>query len=509
MTDVIVIDPGHGGSSPAGNAQTCVSSPNNAVGPQGTLEKTLTLDISLRLRDVLRDRGREVVLTRATDVNLSLKARADKARTIAAPVFVSVHFNGSTEHTAQGTETFVHNDHRSISANLCRAVQARLVAATGRKDRNEGHPGRVKTAGLCVLRKGFHASTTACCLVEISFLDRADEEQRLRDTTYRNAIAAALADGIETYLAGVSGVAPDRAPGAEPEPEAPETAVDEAERVEDGVDLAARRAGTSVQELMRPLSDAMPLRSPRPHSERRTGLDPIGFIQEQPLLSVIFAFLAGVWMGRTLSQAPVQKRRRDEDAEEICDTVAGSAIDDEAMGPSLSPGVPDLSIVGSIVTNPAMNPIFGQNPDMRRASRFVKQGTLERHRAALPMLQRGADFFHGRVMVNDSIAKAGTSRESETTGSRHFYGDAFDLSTRGMDNRLQMRLALSMMKAGFKGFGFGANILHVDRGAQRAWNYGNATYAGVRVAELDVAFTSGRVPQRFFGIAGITGMDDL
>lgn len=56
---------------------------------------------------------------------------------------------------------------------------------------------------LGVLRPDYHLPSTAACLVEVSFLDRADEEQRLADESYRNQIADGIADGILTYL-GVS-----------------------------------------------------------------------------------------------------------------------------------------------------------------------------------------------------------------------------------------------------------------------------------------------------------------
>jgi N-acetylmuramoyl-L-alanine amidase len=43
MPKTIVIDPGHGGTTTVGD-----SSPNNATGPTGLLEKTLTLQVAQR-----------------------------------------------------------------------------------------------------------------------------------------------------------------------------------------------------------------------------------------------------------------------------------------------------------------------------------------------------------------------------------------------------------------------------------------------------------------------------
>src|SRR5712691_1915297 len=96
---VIVIDPGHGGTQRVGG-----SSPNNATGPAGTKEKTLTLAIGLRTRTALAGSGHTVHMTRTTDVNLGLADRAHVARDHRADAFVSIHLNASDEHNAQGTE---------------------------------------------------------------------------------------------------------------------------------------------------------------------------------------------------------------------------------------------------------------------------------------------------------------------------------------------------------------------------------------------------------------------
>src|SRR5262245_416763 len=83
-----VIDPGHGGIERVGG-----STPNDAVGPAGLLEKSIALDIARRAVRRLSNRGRRAALTRDADANLSLEDRAAVARGAGAPVFVSVHFH--------------------------------------------------------------------------------------------------------------------------------------------------------------------------------------------------------------------------------------------------------------------------------------------------------------------------------------------------------------------------------------------------------------------------------
>ena len=225
----IVIDPGHGGTR-----DLACSDANHAVGPvHRLLEKDLTLDVAQRVKRLIDSVGRHTcLLTRDRDENLSGHDRADVARRSGAAVFLSIHFNASTGHNAQGTETWVHSQasNTGASAELCRAMQAAVRRATGLADRNSLHPPHfIKKANFCVVNPDNHADDTAAALVEVSFLDRADEEQRLTRDSYRDEIAAAIVAGLDTYL------------GAEAVEGAHEAAMAEAE-LQDGVSYYAERA---------------------------------------------------------------------------------------------------------------------------------------------------------------------------------------------------------------------------------------------------------------------------
>ena len=195
----VVIDPGHGGDK-----KVAGSSSNNAVGPKGTLEKTLTLKFGLKVREVLQDTGLTVLMTRTTDVNLGLASRAAVAKKVKADCFLSIHLNGSTKHNAQGTETLVHKNFSKRSADFSLSVQDELLKATGLKDRNKSfHPSRIKPQALGVLNPSRHFANTAACLVEVSFMDRENEEKRLLTNDYIDAVAQALAKGVADFV-GVS-----------------------------------------------------------------------------------------------------------------------------------------------------------------------------------------------------------------------------------------------------------------------------------------------------------------
>lgn len=195
---IITIDAGHGGSIKVGG-----SSPNNATGPSGTLEKDLTLAFALDLASRLQNAGHTVHLTRDTDANLSLADRATVANNTGSQVFLSIHFNAFSDPTVQGTETLTHLVCTNDSTLLAKAIQQRVIAVTHYTDRG------VKTQELGVLSLNWQRVATACCLSEPSFLTDANEENRLaKDPIYHADLVQAFAAGISDYLANASGVIP-------------------------------------------------------------------------------------------------------------------------------------------------------------------------------------------------------------------------------------------------------------------------------------------------------------
>ncbi len=193
----IVLDPGHGGTATVGG-----SSWNNAIGPSGSLEKTWTLDVCLRAKDALAGRGYTVLMTRETDVNVSIDGRRKVARDAKADCFISIHFNASDAHNAQGTETYVHPTTTSAaSILLMRRVQKAMVAELGLTDRNDTRTtDGILRGSYGVLREARHHSGTAVCLHEVSFMDRIDAENRIKTEAYRDRIATAIADGVDAYF---------------------------------------------------------------------------------------------------------------------------------------------------------------------------------------------------------------------------------------------------------------------------------------------------------------------
>ena len=188
QSPTVVIDPGHGGAAALGG-----SSANNAVGPNGVLEKNVALDIGLRIAALLGDRAR-VVLTRSADENRSLGARAQIARDANAAAFLSIHLNGARDAGVDGSEAWVARGATASSHALARKVLDRVVGVTQARDRG------VREENFGVLLPDRHAAGTAAALVELAFLTNAEQAARLIDETYKQALAQAIAEGIAASL---------------------------------------------------------------------------------------------------------------------------------------------------------------------------------------------------------------------------------------------------------------------------------------------------------------------
>ena len=91
----VAIDAGHGGAD-AGTR-----------GPEGALEKDVTLGVARRLRAAIQRRlGLRVVLTRAGDADVTLDERAAIANNNRADLFISLHANASMRENAAGAEVY-------------------------------------------------------------------------------------------------------------------------------------------------------------------------------------------------------------------------------------------------------------------------------------------------------------------------------------------------------------------------------------------------------------------
>jgi V8-like Glu-specific endopeptidase len=161
-------------------------------GAHGTLEKEVTLDVARRVAARL---GGEAQLTRTSDQNLPLRARAQQAARAGADVFVSLHAD-SGRADAQGGETWVHPEAGADSRALALGIQRSLDRLGGRY----GGSGSTLEGRMAVLSPAVLGARASACLVEIDNLSSARGEQRLRDPAYRQAVGDAIAGAIRSHL---------------------------------------------------------------------------------------------------------------------------------------------------------------------------------------------------------------------------------------------------------------------------------------------------------------------
>ena len=170
---IICIDPGHGGAQPG------------AVNGRFK-EKTAALAISLKLKDKLKEAGFKVIMTRDTDIDVSLASRCKISNDSGANAFVSIHLNSCHSDEPHGAETWKWHKTRQFSKALADAVQADLIAATGAKNRG------VKESDVYVLK---HTKASAL-VVECGFISNNEECRKLFNPVYQDKIADGICRGI-------------------------------------------------------------------------------------------------------------------------------------------------------------------------------------------------------------------------------------------------------------------------------------------------------------------------
>ena len=180
---LIVIDPGHGGSS------------TGALGGN-SMEKNITLAISLKLRAVLESYGARVVMTRDNDTDVDLYARPRMANELRADLFVSIH-NDSFTSNVRGTTTYYHKGDQNAHA-LALAVQREIMAVSGIPSKGALSDGVLYQNGLAVLRD----SRMPAILVEVAYISNFTDRSHLLDPNFQSRIAAAITRGVRAYVEG-------------------------------------------------------------------------------------------------------------------------------------------------------------------------------------------------------------------------------------------------------------------------------------------------------------------
>ena len=213
----VVIDPGHGGDA------------LGTQGPSGTLEKSVTLQVSRKVKTLIESRlGLRVVMTRDDDRTLGQDARAAIANNNRADLFVSIHANAAARPTVKGAEVYYLSvDRADLEARRrlqnpaqslpqlgggTRAIELILweTAQLRHLEQSASLAALVESA----LRSHVEMSTRPvhqapfrvlvgadmpAVLVEIGYLSHPDEEKALASSAHQDRVALAIFDAINTF----------------------------------------------------------------------------------------------------------------------------------------------------------------------------------------------------------------------------------------------------------------------------------------------------------------------
>ena len=213
----IVIDPGHGGRDPGAQVK-------------GLDESELVLDIALRLESLLKKQPNiKVVLTRRSNIFVSLEERTAIANRMSADLFLSIHANASKNKSVRGVETYYLNFAQNPEAEALAAREnageartmtslsniVREIALNNKIDESRDFANFIQkaifdgvsqtnseTRNLGVKQAPFMVligATMPSVLAEISFITNKTEAGLLKTTGYRQEIAEALLGGISGY----------------------------------------------------------------------------------------------------------------------------------------------------------------------------------------------------------------------------------------------------------------------------------------------------------------------
>ncbi len=222
---VVAIDPGHGGHDPG------------AIGPGGTREKDVVLQIARRLAErVEREPGMRPVLIRTGDYFLPLRERINRARAAQADVFLSIHADAIHDRSVQGSSVYILSE-RGASSEAARFLAQREnsadlrlggvpieskddsltsvlldLAQSGSLEASHSLASRlisemhrvgkvrkpeVERANFAVLR----SPDVPSVLVEAAFISNPSEERKLRTDSFQNSLADAILIGLRAYFA--------------------------------------------------------------------------------------------------------------------------------------------------------------------------------------------------------------------------------------------------------------------------------------------------------------------
>lgn len=188
----VIIDPGHGGFD------------GGAVAPDGTFEKDVNLEISLKIKDILSLCGFNVVMTRQEDSgtednsgdSISGRKKSDMKNRLSLmqggdSIYVSIHLNKFTTSAASGTQVFYTPNFKEAKT-LGECIQSSVIS-------------RLQPENHRVIKRGNDSTyllknaKIPAVIVECGFLSNNGDLVKLKDEAYQQKLAFCIASGIMEY----------------------------------------------------------------------------------------------------------------------------------------------------------------------------------------------------------------------------------------------------------------------------------------------------------------------
>ena len=183
---IITLDPGHGGSDPG------------AIGASGLKEKQITLEISLRVKELLEKEGAKVYMTRTTDKDVygpnasdraELQARVNVAEKYNSDLFISLHINSSVNKSVGGFSSYYYPK-TDNDLKIAKAIQDKFAKNFGVD--NLG----VRQANFYVVKRCSMPAT----LLEMCFISNPKEEKLMKSRWFQKKTARLIVEGVENYF---------------------------------------------------------------------------------------------------------------------------------------------------------------------------------------------------------------------------------------------------------------------------------------------------------------------